>query len=118
MKTYLNLFFLLWFAVATYAQTTSFQSDFGKGKTGGLPEGWTLNDFQNPHAPRFALKKDASGNYLSLKGNGVRFVISELRSKYGIFDTAGRDVQNPYKDPSHNIIKGDFETFKDVRTFD
>jgi predicted amidohydrolase len=47
--------------------------------------------------------------------NGVRFVISVLGGKYGIFDTAGRDVQDPNKDGS---VGTGGNTFKDVRTFD
>ncbi len=50
--------------------------------------------------------------------NQVRFVISVLDKSmgYGIFDTAGRDVQNPDKDPTVRTSSG--KTFKDVRTFD
>jgi hypothetical protein len=81
MKTNLSLLFLLWFAVTTFARTTSFQSDFSKGNPGGLPESWTLNDFQNPKAPRFALKKNASGSYLSLKGNGDAVAVACLSTK-------------------------------------
>jgi predicted amidohydrolase len=35
-----------------------------------LPEGWSLTNFDNPHAPRIQLKKDGQGAYLSLTGNG------------------------------------------------
>jgi predicted amidohydrolase len=46
--------------------------------------------------------------------NGVRFVISVRGGTYGIFDTAGRDVERPDKDPS---VGTGGKTFKDVRTF-
>jgi predicted amidohydrolase len=53
--------------------------------------------------------------------NQVRFVISVLGlpqdyDNYGIFDTAGRDVEDPNKDYTVRVKKG-AETFKDVRTF-
>jgi predicted amidohydrolase len=49
--------------------------------------------------------------------NQVRFVISVLSESNGcgIFDTLGRDVQNPEKDPS---LGASGATFRDVRTFD
>jgi predicted amidohydrolase len=51
--------------------------------------------------------------------NRVRFVISVSykEDRCGIFDTAGRDVEDPGKDPTVRIRAG-AETFKDVRTFD
>jgi predicted amidohydrolase len=60
---------------------TSFYADFGKGKAGGLPEGWTLNDFENAKAPRIVLKKDGLGNYLSLSGNGDPVGVAYLSAK-------------------------------------
>lgn len=53
--------------------------------------------------------------------NQVRFVISVLGApsdydNYGIFDTAGRDVEDPYKDYTVRVKKG-VETFRDVSTF-
>jgi predicted amidohydrolase len=49
--------------------------------------------------------------------NQVRFVISVLSESngYGIFDTLGRDVQDPEKDPS---VGASGAAFRDVRTFD
>jgi hypothetical protein len=67
------LLFLIAFVCAvttTYAQTNSFQLDFSKGSIGALPEGWTLNTFQDKLVPNFALKEDAMGRYLSLSGGG------------------------------------------------
>ncbi|MDR2862536.1 MAG: carbon-nitrogen hydrolase family protein [Puniceicoccales bacterium] len=60
----------------------------------------------------------AAGYYRSLiparaADNQVRFVISVLGRSYGIFDTAGRDVQTPAKDPS---VSTSGKTFKDVQT--
>jgi predicted amidohydrolase len=49
--------------------------------------------------------------------NSVRFVVSVLGGAYGIFDTAGRDVQNPRKDTSVGSLIAS-ETAKDIRTFD
>jgi predicted amidohydrolase len=46
--------------------------------------------------------------------NGVRFVISVLGGKFGIFDSAGRDVQQPDKDLTVGVGGN---TYKDVRTF-
>jgi hypothetical protein len=63
----------------------------------------------------------AAGYYRSLiparaADNRVRFLISVLsKNGYGIFDTMGRDVQNPEKDPS---VGTSGDTFRDVRTFD
>jgi len=44
--------------------------------------------------------------------NGVRIVCSTLNNRYGIWDTAGRDVLDPNADPSVKPING--ITFKDV----
>ena len=58
-------------AVSTsLAQTASFQSDFTKGKTGTLPDGWKLTAFQKELVPDFSVKEDANGRYLSLSGGG------------------------------------------------
>ncbi|MDR2773842.1 MAG: carbon-nitrogen hydrolase family protein [Tannerella sp.] len=70
MKKYLILCFFWCSVMNILAQTTAYQSDFTKGKTGALPDGWTLTTFQPEHAPRFELKSDTAGTYLSLKGNG------------------------------------------------
>jgi predicted amidohydrolase len=47
--------------------------------------------------------------------NSVRFVISVLGRSYGMFDTAGRDIQAPNKDASVGVSGN---TAKDIRTFD
>jgi predicted amidohydrolase len=64
----------------------------------------------------------AAGYYRSLiparaADNRVRFVISALSRSNGcgIFDTLGRDVQNPERDPS---VGASGETFRNLRTFD
>jgi predicted amidohydrolase len=63
----------------------------------------------------------AAGYYRSLiparaADNRVRFVISVLaKNGCGIFDTLGRDVQDPEKDLS---VGASGDTFRDVRTFD
>ena len=50
--------------------------------------------------------------------NRVGFVISVIdkRFGYGIFDTAGRDVQAPDKDPT--VFTSSAQSFKDIRTFE
>lgn len=45
--------------------------------------------------------------------NSVRFVVSTLGGKYGIFDTAGRDIEDPDKDSS---IGTSGNTFRDIHT--
>jgi predicted amidohydrolase len=40
------------------------------GGSGGLPAGWALNDFGNAGAPKFAVKNDELGPYLSVHGGG------------------------------------------------
>ena len=71
MKTYLFIFVsLVYAAVSVVAQTTSFQADFTKGSIGSLPDGWTLNTFQDENVPNFVLKEDDMGRYLFLTGGG------------------------------------------------
>ncbi|MDR2626721.1 MAG: carbon-nitrogen hydrolase family protein, partial [Dysgonamonadaceae bacterium] len=81
MRKILNVICLVYMTATVFAQNTSFQADFSKGKTGGLPEGWTLTDFENNKAPRIVLKKDGSGNYLSLSGNGDSSFISYVSTR-------------------------------------
>ena len=63
------------------SQTTSFGSDFTKGNTGELPEGWTLTTFQDSHAPNFTIGVDANGRYLSLTGNGDPSAVAFISAK-------------------------------------
>ncbi|MDR3262498.1 MAG: hypothetical protein LBT78_11800 [Tannerella sp.] len=81
MKKILIMICLVCIAATTIAQNTSFQADFSKGETGGLPEGWTLTDFENDKAPRIVLEKDGSGNYLSLSGNGDPDFVSYVSTR-------------------------------------
>jgi predicted amidohydrolase len=81
MKKILNVICFMCIAATIFAQNTSFQADFSKGETGGLPEGWTLNSFENDKAPRFALKKDGTGQYLSLSGNGDPVGVAFMSAK-------------------------------------
>ncbi|MDR0708718.1 MAG: carbon-nitrogen hydrolase family protein [Spirochaetaceae bacterium] len=39
-------------------------------RSGGLPAGWVLNDFGNCRAPKFVVKNDEGGAYLSVCGGG------------------------------------------------
>jgi len=64
------------------AQTTSlFRSDFTNGKTGELPDGWTLTAFQHDRVPIFTVKEDANGRYLSLTGNGDPSAVAYISTK-------------------------------------
>ncbi|MDR1897319.1 MAG: carbon-nitrogen hydrolase family protein, partial [Prevotellaceae bacterium] len=81
MKKYLILCVLFCNAVMVAAQTASYQCDFTKGKTGSLPEGWSLTSFNAGVSPRFELKKDAAGVYLSLTGNGDSLAVAYISTK-------------------------------------
>jgi hypothetical protein len=106
-------------------KTDIFQTDFGKVGIIVCYDSW-FTDITELLALKGAevILFPVAGYYRSIipartADNGVRFVISELGHKYGIFDTAGRDVQNLEKDSSIGIRKDrGSETFKDVRTFD
>jgi predicted amidohydrolase len=102
-------------------KTNIFETDFGKVGMIICYDSWFTDVTQ-----LLALKGaevilfPVAGYYRSLiparaADNRVRFVISVRGKSYGIFDTAGRDVQQPDKDRSVGA-KG--ETFKDVRTFE
>ena len=106
------------------ARTDIFETDFGKVGMVICYDSWFTDVTQ-----LFALKGaevilfPVAGYYRSIiparaADNQVRFVISVLDPSmgYGIFDTAGRDVQNPDKDPT--VRTSSVPTFKDVRTFD
>lgn len=45
--------------------------------------------------------------------NRVRFVISSLHDSYGIFDTLGRDIQHPDRDPSLHANGKTFDNIKE-----
>jgi predicted amidohydrolase len=105
-------------------KTDIFETDFGKVGMIICYDSWFTDVTQ-----LLALKGaevilfPVAGYYRSLfharaADNQVRFVISVLEhpDKYGIFDTAGRDIQNPGKDPS--VRTAPRTTFKDVRTFE
>jgi predicted amidohydrolase len=101
-------------------KTGIFETDFGKIAMIICYDSWFTDVTQ-----LFALKGaevilfPVAGYYRSLiparaADNGVRFVISVRGGDYGIFDTAGRDVEQPDKDRS---VGAGGTTFKDVRTF-
>ena len=101
-------------------KTNIFQTDFGKVGMIICYDSWFTYITQ-----LLALKGaevilfPVAGYYRSLiparaADNGVRFVISVLDDDYGIFDTAGRDVMNPDKDPT---VRTFGNTFKEIRTF-
>ena len=78
---FLTVIIFLFILAPVEAQTTSFKSDFSKGKTGGLPEGWKLATFQDSGAPNFIVKEDAKGRYLSLSGNGDPSAVAYISIK-------------------------------------
>ena len=47
--------------------------------------------------------------------NGVRFVVSSLYDPAAIFDTAGRDIEDPLRDPTVRSLDG---TFRDIQVFE
>ena len=104
--------------------TDIFETDFGKIAMIICYDSWFTDATQ-----LFALKGaevilfPVAGYYRSIiharaADNQVRFLISVLDKSmgYGIFDTAGRDIQNPDKDPT--VRTSSATSFKDVRTFD
>jgi len=106
------------------AKTDIFDTDFGKVGMIICADSWFTDVTQ-----LFALKGaevilfPVAGYYRSLiparcADNRVSFVISVIdrRFGYGIFDTAGRDVQAPDKDPT--VFTSSAPSFKDVRTFE
>ena len=106
-------------------KTDIFKTDFGKVGMIICYDSWFTDVTQ-----LFALKGaevilfPVAGYYRSViparcADNQVRFVISvkDKRMGYGIFDTAGRDVQNPDKDPTV-FTRSSAQTFKDIRTFE
>jgi predicted amidohydrolase len=106
--------------VAPGTRTDIFTADFGKVALMICYDSW-FTDVTELMALKGAevILFPVAGYYRSIiparaADNGVRFVISVLGGDYGIFDTAGRDVQDPEKDKS---VKTGGKTFKDVRTF-
>jgi predicted amidohydrolase len=106
--------------VAPGTKTGIFSTDFGKVALMICYDSWftdvtELLSLKGAEVILFPV----AGYYRSLiparaADNSVRFVVSVLGGDYGIFDTAGRDVQNPEKDRS---VKTGGKTFRDVRTF-
>jgi len=114
-----------WEGVTPGTKTDIFETDFGKVGMVICYDSWFTDVTQ-----LLALKGadvilfPVAGYYRSLiparcADNRVRFVISvkDKRMGYGIFDSAGRDVQNPDKDPTV-FVRSSAQSFKDVRTFE
>jgi len=106
--------------VSPGTKTDIFKTDFGKIGMIICYDSW-FTDITQLLALKGAevILFPVAGYYRSLiparaADNGVRFVISVLGGSYGIFDTAGRDIQDPDWDPS---MMASGNTFKDVRTF-
>ncbi len=114
-----------WEGITPGTKTDIIETDFGKVGMIICYDSWFTDVTQ-----LLALKGadvilfPVAGYYRSLiparcADNRVRFVISvkDKRMGYGIFDSAGRDVQNPDKDPTA-FVRSSAQSFKDVRTFD
>ena len=71
----------LYIVSSTLAQITSFRSDFTKGSTGDLPEGWTLNAYWPERAPHFLLRGEGEDRYLSLSGCGDPTAVAYIATK-------------------------------------
>jgi predicted amidohydrolase len=106
--------------VSPGAKTDIFKTDFGKVGMIICYDSW-FTDVTELLALKGAevILFPVAGYYRSIiparaADNSIRFVISVLGGSYGIFDTAGRDVEDPKKDPS---VGASGDTFKDVRTF-
>ena len=120
MKFYLFIIISFIVAISTAcAQTTSFRADFSKGAVGSLPEGWTLNSFQDERVPNFALQEDAKGRYLSLTGSGdplaVAFISAKVRLapgsyQYKVVFSKSDDV-NPQRNLLFQFNRGGIESF-------
>jgi predicted amidohydrolase len=102
-------------------RTDIFETDFGKVGIIICYDSW-FTDITELLALKGAevILFPVAGYYRSLlparaADNGVRFVASVLGESYGIFDTAGRDVEAPDKDPS---VGASGDTFRDVRRFE
>jgi hypothetical protein len=114
-----------WEGITPGTKTDIIDTDFGKVGMIICYDSWFTDVAQ-----LFALKGaevilfPVAGYYRSLiparcADNRVRFVISvkDKRMGYGIFDTAGRDVQDPDKDPTV-FVRPSAQSFKDVRGLD
>jgi predicted amidohydrolase len=79
--TFIIIALLIVSATVADAQTAVFTSNFGQGKQGGLPEGWSLQAYYPDNIPHFALAKDSEGAYLSISGNGDEKALAYLSAK-------------------------------------
>jgi predicted amidohydrolase len=59
----------------------SFSIDLNEADVGGLPPDWTLNDFGSGRAPKFIVKKDNVGVYLSICGAGDHAGVAYISAK-------------------------------------
>jgi hypothetical protein len=107
------------------SRTEIFETDFGKVGMIICADSWFTDVTQ-----LFALKGaevilfPVAGYFRSIiharaADNRVRFVISvvDRRFGYGIFDSAGRDIQHPDKDPTV-FASAAAQTYKDIRAFE
>jgi len=107
------------------SKTDIFETDFGKVGMIICADSWFTDVTQ-----LFALKGaevilfPVAGYFRSIiharsADNQVRFVISvvDRRFGYGIFDSAGRDIQNPDKDPTL-FASSSAQSYKDIRTYE
>ena len=85
-----------------------YTADFTNGKTGSLPEGWVLNDFGSRQAPKFLLKKDDQGPFLSLSGNGdplaVAYISTKIKLAPGVYSYEAGFSFTPDVNPQKNLL--------------
>ena len=114
-----------WQGITPGSKTDIFETDFGKIGMIICADSWFTDVTQ-----LFALKGaevilfSVAGYFRSLlharsADNQVRFVTSVIDRRFGyaMFDTAGRDIQNPDKDPTL-FASPTAQSFKDIRTFE
>jgi predicted amidohydrolase len=108
MKKYLNIPLFMCIVTMVVAQKTSWQSDFTKGRSGALPEGWSLTTFEPDIPPRFELQKDAEGAYLLLAGNGdpqaTAYLSTLIRLEPGTYDYKALFSLSDDVNPQRNLL--------------
>jgi len=84
MNKCLVVIIFICFVSIVSAQTTAFHSDFTKGKTGDLPDGWKLTAYWPERAPHFSLKGEGADRYLSLTGCGDPTAVAYISTKVSL----------------------------------
>jgi predicted amidohydrolase len=98
----------LYGTVAGISQTASYQCDFSSGKIGDLPEGWSLTTFKPDISPKFELKKDDKGFYLSITGSNdslaVAYVSTKIQLAPGTYDYKAFFSISEDVNPQRNLL--------------